>query len=85
MKEHNPKRLLPEQVGTGWRLLDEDEIKYRDFLIEEIERLEQFLFFKKWVPWNYGESPKTTFRTKLSREELAEITRVDRSSCMGLP
>jgi hypothetical protein len=72
---HNPKKFSKEKVGVsqGYRLLDMDEIRFRMDDHEEIERWDGFMFWKKWIPWNYGSNPEFTFRTKLSREELARL------------
>ncbi len=58
------------QVGEGWRLLDEDEVKEREALIMQIEN---------WMKsgWNdtgwVGNFKTNTYRTRLTREELAAL------------
>lgn len=77
MKPHNPDELTPEQVGVsdGYRLLDEDEIKERGDGCFEIEysavdshTKQQFWFGPAW-----GCHEALTYRTKLTREELAKL------------
>ena len=70
-KVHNPDNLTPEQYGAseGYRLLDEDEIKDRTKIHEEIE----VHCDGNWAKDNFGWSKFKTYRTKLSREELAKL------------
>lgn len=71
-KAHNPDNLTPEQYGfaEGYRLLGEDEIKDRPLCHSEIE-----LWDGSWSTIGYtGCSKHSTYRTKLSREELAKLS-----------
>lgn len=74
MKPHNPDNLTPEQVGVseGWRLLDEDEVTGASN--REIDGIQLFLRGREW--WGdsnlSGNGNHVTYRTKLTREELAE-------------
>lgn len=71
---HNPHNLTNEQVEThlGWRLLDTDEIKVRKQSYEEIEAWNNNK--KRWNTDEYeGNCEENTYRTKLSREQLAAI------------
>jgi len=69
---HNPDNLTEEQVlvELGWRLLDKDEIKDREHSYRQIEM---------WMDgdWDDDESSGNcdlyTYRTRLSREELAAL------------
>lgn len=70
-KPHNPDGLTPEQVDVadGWRLLDEDEIlPYPQRRLVDIQ-----IWYLTWDtgPWQ-GSIKTQTYRTKLSREALAE-------------
>lgn len=67
----NPDGLTPEQYGAsdGYRLLDKDEIKKRSSLYKEIEVWDG----KYWVKGCHGNDIFATYRTKLSREELAKL------------
>lgn len=69
---HNPEGLTPEQYGAteGYRLLYEDEIKDRQTPYIKIE-----IWLKDfgWLRGCFGSSKLQTFRTKLSREELAKL------------
>lgn len=71
-KAHNPDNLTPEQYGKseGYRLLDEDEIKVRTHYHKEIE---VYWVNKEWIKGNKGGGEFSTYRTKLSREELAKL------------
>ena len=71
-KAHNPDNLTPEQYGKseGYRLLDEDEIKVRTHYHKEIEA---YWVNKEWIKGNKGGGEFSTYRTKLSREELAKL------------
>ena len=73
---HNPDNLTPKQVGVseGYRLLDEDEIKDRT----------SNLCIEKWVVTSFknpywddsryqGNDTYLTYRTRLSREQLARL------------
>ena len=69
---HNPDELTPEEYGEkkGYRLLDEDEIKERRVAYIEIEK---FCSDRKWRKLSGGNGPLSTYRTKLSREQLAKL------------
>jgi len=71
-KVHNPDNLTPKQVGVsdGYRLLDEDEIKERKLEYKEIEAWVCSCWSKEEF---VGESNVMTYRTKLSREQLARL------------
>lgn len=68
---HNPAGLTSEQIGVaeGWRLLDEDEIEERN-LHFEIQKWSE----EKWdsTAWA-GNDTLGTYRTKMSRSELAKL------------
>lgn len=69
---HNPDELTMKQYGAteGYRLLDEDEIKDRSLCHFEIE-----LWEGSWSTIGYtGCCEHSTYRTKLSREELAKLS-----------
>ena len=70
---HNPDNLTPEQYGAveGYRLLYADEIKDRQKEHEEIEAWGNW--DKYWGKSYFGHSFRMTYRTKLSREELAKL------------
>lgn len=73
---HNPAKLSPEQVNPPvkrYRLLDEDEIGggYVDAL-PEIERLEPD---GSWTACQLGAFHNKTYRTTLTRSELAKARR----------
>lgn len=70
-KAHNPDNLTPEQYGfaEGYRLLGEDEIKERLYSYGKIEIWDG----KYWVEGCRGTDSSGTYRTKLSREELAKL------------
>lgn len=72
MNEHNPDGVTHEQVGEGWRLLDEDENYSANILIREIEAWVPK--DKKWdnLTWSGG-SRFMTYRTRCTRDELAEL------------
>jgi len=77
-KPHNPGRLTPEQYGAseGYRLLDEDEILPANKRYDSVMELEGSSDIKTgWTHWSIGNSPSWTYRTKLSREELAQKRR----------
>ena len=71
---HNPNGLTVAQVGDGYRLLDEDEVGGRYGEERSLREIECFLFDRTWdnSGW-WGASKERTFRTKLSREELARL------------
>ena len=71
---HNPKGLTVAQVGDGYRLLDEDEVGGRYGEERSLRGIECFLPDRTWDAsgW-WGTSKEYTFRTKLSREELARL------------
>jgi len=70
---HNPNNLTPKQYGAveGYRLLYADEIKDRQKEHEEIEAWANW--GKYWDKSYFGHSCRMTYRTKLSREELAKL------------
>jgi len=72
---HNPDNLTPEQYGAseGYRLLYADEIIKRKRRYKEIEAWDD-VCYKNWgsVPHS-GDSFGLTYRTKLSRKELAKL------------
>ncbi len=66
---HNPDNLpTPE---PPWRFLDEDEIKDRRFN-EQIYQWNRKT--AEWIPGFCGDTKSATYRTTLTREELAAIT-----------
>ena len=71
---YNPRKLTPEQYGAseGYRLLDKDEIKYRVKPYKEIEAWDKN--DNRWDVEFSGASKANTYRTKLSREELAKLS-----------
>lgn len=73
---HNPWGLTAKQVGTadGYRLLDEDEVDGRYNGGRSLRKIECFTSDGTWDAsgW-WGASKERTFRTKLSREELARL------------
>ena len=80
---HNPDGLTPEQYGAteGYRLLDEDEIKerYDSLYIEKYFNVKPYYWSKNG--WS-GNEKTYTYRTKLSREELAK--NLSFSSCFSI-
>jgi len=70
---HNPGKLTEEQVGVkdGWRLLDEDEILGPYKGIERVGHVD--CWTGQWEPGNRGICKGSTYRTRLSREELAAL------------
>lgn len=71
---HNPARLTVSQVGEGWRLLDEDEIIKRPIKIAQLNHIGAW---RKgaWTEhglWE-GSQGNNTYRTRLSRAELAAL------------
>jgi hypothetical protein len=79
-KPHNPDGLTPEQWGhsDGWRLLDEDEVCDRPKQnYKEIQRWGDTNKYRHdWNPRGYeGSSPIATYRTRLSRSDLAAISK----------
>lgn len=74
---HNPDNLTPEQYGAveGYRLLYADEIKDRQKDHEEIEAwdIRDKYWGKYWGKSYFGHSFRMTYRTKLSRKELAKL------------
>jgi len=69
---HNPDRLAVSQVGQGWRLLEEDEIKDRE-ATPHIQSWENKTY---WNPAPFmGSCCGITYRTRLSREALAKLDR----------
>lgn len=82
---HNPDGLTVAQVGDGYRLLDEDEVDERwkgTPVHREIEA---------WFPWWWwdsgwrGETKRITYRTKLSREELARLREAKPEPIVTIP
>lgn len=70
---HNPANLTPEQVGPSpWRLLDKDEIRRRKRSCWDIEMWHNIANDWSDGGW-YGEDPSSTYRTKLTRAELAKL------------
>lgn len=72
-KPHNPDGLTPEQVGVsnGWRLLDEDEIQTSATFVDHI--ISCRLSSGAWGSlWYNGTDFENTYRTQLTREQLAE-------------
>ena len=72
-KVHNPHNFTPEQYGKadGYRLLDKDEIFVRDNKDDLIE-----VFWASTHLWGVGcncGALTMTYRTKLSRKELAKV------------
>lgn len=74
---HNPAALTVSQVGEGWRLLDEDEIQYRGKEVQlsnAIECWESSNDVPRFGTCLYeGSIPEHTYRTRLSRSELAAL------------
>lgn len=76
---HNPHELTPQEyeADKGYRLLDEDEIKDRK-PNRFIEAWTEFNFGYRWgweTLYSYrGDKNTLTYRTKLSREELAKLS-----------
>ena len=71
-KAHNPNNLTPEQYGAveGYRLLYADEIIERKQRYKEIEAWDDYA----WIDMCFkGSSSSDTYRTKLSRKELAKL------------
>lgn len=70
-KPHNPDGLTPERVGVvdGWRLLDEDEIG-GDKSVKELYCY-SIHATTGWYDNCVGNLPHLTYRTKLSRADLA--------------
>ena len=69
---HNPDNLTPEQYGAveGYRLLYADEIIERKQRYKEIEAWDDYA----WIDMHFkGSSSSDTYRTKLSRKELAKL------------
>jgi len=72
---HNPREFTPEEyeADKGYRLLDEDEIKYRVGYYKEIEAWSNG-DINEWENYKSGSGKANTYRTKLSREELAKLS-----------
>lgn len=71
---HNPDKLTIDQVEThlGWRLLDFDELKDRTRDYNEIQAWRRTN--KQWNTIGFkGCHPNLTYRTKLTREQLAAL------------
>lgn len=67
---HNPDNLTVEQVGEGWRLLDENEIVEGPSLVEiEVWQMAADAWYKNF----HGHLKDLTYRTKLSREALHKL------------
>lgn len=80
MKQHNVDNLTPEQVGVaeGWRLLDEHEIYGNaPYLHVDVDDLEGWCHFWSTAPGWRGSNHGTTYRTKLTREELRKARGLD--------
>jgi hypothetical protein len=77
---HNPDKILVSQVGyeDGWRLLDPDEIRGRETALYELDVWLDTLKVPRWCnePASnyYGASMQITYRTKLTREQLAKLS-----------
>ena len=76
---HNPREMTPEEyeADKGYRLLDEDEIKFRTTSYEVIQIYDEDserAGFCWWQKYAEGCVFKATYRTKLSREELAKLS-----------
>ena len=71
---HNPRKMTPKEyeADKGYRLLDEDEIKYRVNPYKEIEAWDKN--DNRWDVEFSGASKANTYRTKLSREKLAKLS-----------
>jgi len=71
---HNPLNFTEEvvEVDMGWRLLDADEIKPRKRSIEDTNLIEKFTPLYGWEQRWHGNLPGFTYRTKLTREQLAK-------------
>lgn len=69
--DHNADTLTPEQYGQteGWRLLTKAEVG--DYWTSHAE-IEAF-YRGKWDAYNMGNSPKFTYRTRLTVAELAAL------------
>jgi len=72
--QHNPENLTPEQVGVeyGWRLLDKDETgpKFNNSI--SLIAIEGWNSVDTWNnTGNRGNLREVTYRTKLSKEDLA--------------
>lgn len=67
---HNPDNLTPIDYGAseGWRLLDEDEIIQHGNALIEIE----IYSVEGWIEESYGCLYEASYRTLLTRAELAE-------------
>lgn len=71
-KPHNPDGLTDLGQSDGWRLLDEDEIKPRYSSSVQIEKWE----FPQWNNQSWrADCPRYTYRTRLSRADLAAISK----------
>lgn len=73
---HNPHKLTVAQVGEGWRLLDEDEVKYwgKKWIPHTrlwIEQTKQWSEVDNKLGWMAGSD--RFLSTRLTREELAAL------------
>lgn len=72
---HNPDSLRPRQVNRwwnrGWRLLDVDEITSRPAPSDQIENW--LTGARRWDRGYYGHDATLTYRTRLTREQLAVV------------
>lgn len=69
---HNPHALTVEQVGEGWRLLDESE--HGDHSETWWQAVPNYWLVDKWgTTAGYGETSLQAYRTRLSREDLAKL------------
>lgn len=68
---HNPRNAPDSVIGLseGWRLLDKDEIKNRAKHHASIQSWSGH----RWEGECFGNEPFSTYRTKLTREELAQL------------
>ncbi len=73
---HNPDNVTPAQLnprkgGKRWRLLDSDEVYRRKEIHKEIER---WAGDTRWDDTHWcGDSVDCTYRTRLTRAELAKL------------
>lgn len=65
---HNPDNLTAEQVGDGWRLLDVGELGFDN---SSDKSLSAWNDKRKWVKWHLQTVDMFTYRTQLTREQLA--------------
>ena len=70
---HNPAKLTVAQVGNGWRLLDREEIKSRRPTLSIQRWIRGERLTGRWTTLGtcIGNDPNLTYRTQLTRDELA--------------